>query len=194
MQSLTPYTVAIDAAFSGEELLKGVWLVIIHATRIPPHVGMIAGEKYHSLTIKGQEVNIAPEALIRNNTQRKIPSLFIKIKPHATFSNEYLKEHFISNVCRFPKVAPDAATCLSPVKLFFEEVYNVETTDAHSIFELLPKLEAKGLIESSSAMFIEEKAFQLPLYSIAELNTGIRKAAEDAAQALHSLKTTPIQS
>src|ERR1035437_1841737 len=165
MEKLTsPNQLLFNKQFNENDLLKGLYIVVIHATRIPPHIGLIVEEKFHSLSIKGQDINTSLEALIKNSNQRKIPSLFIKIKQHSTFSTPYLKEHFITNIQQFPKVDIAVATCLSPVKLFFEEVYNVPMININYLFELIPKLYSEGLIENISSLFIDEKKYQLPEY------------------------------
>jgi hypothetical protein len=168
---------SIDKQFNSTDLLKGMYIVVIHATRIPPHIGLIADAKFHSLSIKGQDINTSVEALIKNSNQRKIPSLFIKIKPHNTFSELYLKEHFITNIQQFPKVDIAVATCLSPVKLFFEEVYNVAMDDINYLF--VPKLYSEGLIENISSLFVDEKKYQLPVYTDIEINAGITQARNE---------------
>jgi hypothetical protein len=182
MQTLTSYTLTIDAVFSEEDLRKGIHLVILHATRIPPHIGIIAAGKYHSLTIKGQEVNQSAEALIKNIRIRKIPALFIKIKPHLTFSTDYLNEHFIQDVRHFSKVEINASTCLSPVKLFFAGVYGLSLDNINYIFELLPLLEKEGILGSSSALFVNETRFQLPVYDLNQINKGIEDANNEVRQ------------
>ncbi len=169
------YQFSINKQFSEEDLLNGIYIAVIHASRIPPHIGIIADGKYNSLSIKGQDINVPAAALIKNSRQRKIPSLFIKIKPHSTFSAAYLKEHFITNVQQFPRVDIGIATCLSPLKLFFEEIYNVPMKDINYLFELVPLLHSMGLIENISSLFIDEKKYQLPVYTNAEINAGIGK-------------------
>lgn len=165
----------IDQNFAESALLKGVFITVIHATRIPPHIGMIAGGSYHSLTVKGQDINTSTSALIKNTNQRKIPTLFIKIKPHSTFSDEYLKEHCITNIRQFPRVDIGVATCLSPIKLFFEEVYNLPVNNINYLFELVPALYTAGLIEHISSLFTDPTEYQLPVYSSTEINSGIEK-------------------
>lgn len=167
------YLQSIHKEFHEEDLQKGLFIVVLHATRIPPHIGMIANGKYHSLSIKGQEINKSIEALTKNTVWRKIPSLFIKIKPHKTFSDIYLKEHFISDIQQFLRVDIGIATCLSPLKLFFEEVYNMPMKNVDYLYQLLPLLETKGLIENTSSLFLDETNYQLPIYSLEEINAGI---------------------
>src|ERR1035437_2846562 len=169
----------INKQFCEADLLKGLYIVVIHATRIPPHIGIISNNFYHSLTIKGHEINVPVEVLIRNTTQRKIPSLFIKIKKHPIFSYDYLNEHFISNVKQFPIVDVGVATCLSPVKLFFEEAFTLPMNNVNYLYELLPIIEKKKLIENISSLFVDEKNYQLPVYTLAEINKGIEQAKND---------------
>lgn len=175
MNFSTQNQLSINKQFNENDLLKGIYIAVIHATRIPPHIGLIIDGKYHSLTIKGQDINIAVNTLIKNSNQRKISSLFIKIRPHRTFSETYLKDYFITNIQLFPRVDIGVATCLSPIKLFFEEVYNVPMTDINYLFELVPRLSSEGLIENSTALFIDETKYQLPVYTNTEINAGIEQ-------------------
>ncbi len=173
------YKLSFDKQFIENDLLRGVYIAVIHATRIPPHIGLIIAGKFHSLSVKGQDINYSVAAFIKNSNQRKIPSLFIKIAQHNTFSEGYLKEHFISTIQQFPKVDIGVATCLSPVKLFFEEVYNIPMKDINYLFELLPKLHSEGLIENVSSLFIDETNYQLPTYSKTEINAGIAQVRNE---------------
>ena len=173
MQTLSPYKLIINKKFREKELLKGLYIAIIHATRIPPHIGIIVDKQYHSLSIKGQNINTSVSALLKNSTIRKIPTLFIKIKPHATFSEMYLNEHFITNVQQFQRVDTDIATCLSPIKLFFEEVYDVPMKQVNYLYELLPALQKEGLVEHTTSLFIDEEKYTLPFYTSKEINAGI---------------------
>jgi hypothetical protein len=152
---------------------------VMHATRIPPHIGLIIDKHYHSLTIKGRDINTPIRALVKNIEQRKIPSLFLKIKPHGTFSNTYMREHFILNIQEFPRVDKDVATCLSPIKLFFDEVYDVRMKEIHFLFDLLPHLFADNLVEFTSTLFVQESDYQLPVYTQQELDTEIENSRKE---------------
>ena len=173
IQEAITYKIKIDKQFEESDLSKGLYIAVIHATRIPPHIGMIADKSYHSLSIKGQDINTPIKALIKNSNIRKIPSLLIKIKSHPTFSDIYLREHFITNVQQFERVDVGVATCLSPIKLFFEEVYSISMKDVNYLYELLPVLESEGLIESISSLHLDVINYQLPVYTNKEINAGI---------------------
>ena len=70
----------ITQSFYANAVKKGIYLVLLHANRVPPHIGMMIDNEYHSLTIKGQELSISGNALLKNIGLRKIPTVFIKIK------------------------------------------------------------------------------------------------------------------
>lgn len=179
IQEKVSYKIIVNKSFNEPELLKGLYIAVIHATRIPPHIGMVIDKKYHSLSIKGQDINTSVAALIKNSTIRKIPSLFVKIKSHPTFSGVYLREHFITNIQNFNRVDIGIATCLSPLKLFFEEVYNIPMGDINYLYELLPALESSGLIESITSLNVDPENYQLPIYSDKEINAEIEQVRKD---------------
>ena len=176
-----PYTLSIDHALREEELRTGVYLVIVHALRVPPHIGMIVDGQYHSLSIKGQELDVPVEAFVRNTSLRRIPALFVKIGPAAASAGA-LKALLNGFIRQFPKVEAGKSTCLSPVKLFFEAAYGVPVRDVRYVFELLPELEAKSLIAGVSSLYIEGNRLQLPVYSMDDINGGIAKAEQEARE------------
>lgn len=188
MQILPKYQIKINESGSISVLNKGIHLVILHCNRIPPHIGLIIDKKFHSLTIKGHEINVSLDALIRNIQQKKIESLFIKIKPHPTFSEEYLKEHFISNIQEFEKVAIDKATCLSPVKSFFDEMFHISKKDINFIFELLSEIEQRNLIENVTSLNINSTMVNIPIYTFKEINNGIELANKEAETIKNTIK------
>lgn len=173
------YKIKFKDQFNETELAKGLYIAIIHATRIPPHIGLVADGNYCSLSVKGQDINTPVSALVKNSIIRKIPTIFVKIKPHPTFSSTYLREHFITNVQLFPRVDIGVATCLSPIVMFFEEVYSIPMKEVNYLYELLPALDSNGLIESASGFFIDNINYRLPVYTNTEIDKGIKEVREE---------------
>ncbi|HXC03889.1 MAG TPA: hypothetical protein VNZ86_04005 [Bacteroidia bacterium] len=167
------YTLHPEASASEADLQRGVFIVLLHASRIPPHIGLMGDGMYHSLHVKGQELNIPLKVLMKGITQRKIQSVFIAIKPHAVFSDTYLSEHFSTNVQTFERVDSGKATCLSPLRLFFEENWNLDTSRIEFLYELLPLLESKNILGNSYGFHLDPGSFSLPYYTMKEINEGI---------------------
>lgn len=161
--------------FKDDCLQKGTWLAVLHAQRVPPHIGLIFSGNYNSLTIKEQELNISSELLLKTILQKKIKSLFIKIVPHPVFSIDHQLEIFQEHLKKFACVKQFEATCLSPVKLFFKEFYAIESADNELFFEFTQQLNNNNFIESACALNMElQEGIDLPFYTVEELNEKIR--------------------
>ena len=182
---MKPYTVNISENYSQSQLAKGIYLVVTEATRTPPHIGMMVNGNFSSLTVKGNETNIAMGVLYKNIQLRKIPALFIRIKDHPVFSYYFLNELLISCVTDHKRVEAEGATCLSPVKVFLKEAYHLNLSSINFLFELMPLLEQNDLVDGI-AMFINpsenSNKFTLPFYSREEINFEIEKVRKEFNQ------------
>lgn len=174
----SPYTLAVSKEFNEKELSKNTWLVILHASRIPPHVGMVIDGNYNSLTIKGHELNIGLEVLLKTIQQKKIEALFVQLKKHPVFSSEYQKEICQHYIKQFTQVKQHEATCLSPVKLFLQEFYAICLNEKELLFELTERLKQNNYITEVIGLNVQEKLeqdlFSLPMYTHEELQKVIQ--------------------
>lgn len=175
----SPYTINISDSFSQEDLNKNTWLVILHASRTPPHVGILVNGNYNSLTIKGHELNIDIKVLLKTIQQKKIETLFIKLKKHPVFSAEYQKEICQFYIKQFNQVKANGASCLSPIKLFIQEFYAIQENKNELLFELVERLKQNQYITFTQGLNIENRVedneFLLPMYSNTELQEIINK-------------------
>jgi hypothetical protein len=163
--------------FDKEKLLKNTWLVLLHVNRIPPHVGLMIKGNYNSLTIKGQEINVAAEALLKTISLKKIESYFIRIALHPVFSTDYQLHTLHEFIKQFTRVQQNEATCLTPIKLFFHEFYLVNFIKDELLFQFIERLNANNYLHSASALNInmKEDSIELPTYTEKELEEIIIK-------------------
>ncbi|MBI3521437.1 MAG: hypothetical protein HY062_19015 [Bacteroidetes bacterium] len=174
----SPYTLTISEPFSEAELTKYTWLVILHASRTPPHIGILIDGNYNSLTIKGHELNIHISVLLKTIQQKKIETLFIKLKKHPVFSAEYQKEISQYYIQQFTQVKVNEASCLSPIKLFLQEFYAIPENKQELLFELIERLKQNNYISLVRGIYIGDKTdgheFSLPMYSNTQLQEIIK--------------------
>jgi hypothetical protein len=171
----------INGSFYANAIKKGIYLVLQHANRIPPHIGIMIDNEYHSLNVKGQELNVSGTALLKNIGLRKIPTVFIKIKKHPVFSNQHLNESFVEQVKQFDRVNSEGNTCLSPIKLFFDEFYAIKKENVHLIFDLLDGLKENDFIDETCGMNLGEtkgNIFYLQPYNASDLQLRINSELE----------------
>lgn len=179
LKKLNSYSITLSDNASVEELSNHTWIAVLHASRIPPHIGIITNGNYNSLTIKGHETNIDVRVLLKTIQQKKIETVFIKLKKHPVFSLDYQKEIFQIQLKQFTQVKPNEASCLSPVKLFLTEFYAIQLIEKELLFELVERLKQNDYIDKVLGLNIENqnnsKEFYFPLYSYSELQDVILK-------------------
>ena len=174
----SPYTLSISDSFSEELVYKNTWLVILHASRTPPHIGVLIDGNYNSLTIKGHELNIDIKVLLKTIQQKKIQTLFVKLKKHPVFSLDYQKEICQFYIKQFTQVKANEASCLNPIKLFLQEFYAIQENHHELLFELIERLKQNQYISLTIGLNIDDKIeggeFSLPIYSTQQLQEIIK--------------------
>ncbi len=172
----SPYTLTIEPLTNTDDLKNQTWLVIMHASRKPPHIGLLINGNYNSLTIKGHELNINKDVLIKTIHLKKIETLFIKLVKHPVFSSDFQLEIAQDYIKQFMHVNQDSS-CLKPVKLFLQEFYALSFNKDELLFELLERLKQNQYIKTTYGLQVQAKLigneFVLPLYTNLELKTVI---------------------
>jgi hypothetical protein len=174
----TKYLIAYEDFKEPAVLHKGTWLVVLHASRIPPHIGLMIDGNYNSLTIKERELNVSSEVLFKTISQKKIEALFLKLEKHPVFSADYLLQTFQEQLNLFTSVKPNEASCLSPLKLFFEEFYAIKNNKEQLFFDFADVLYQNDYITRAIGMNLPDSnnnTFTLPHYTNKELQERIEK-------------------
>ena len=156
--------------------MKDTWLVLLHARRIPPHVGLMIHGNYNSLTVKGHELNISFEAVYKTVQQKNIESVFIKVVGHPVFSADYQLAVLQEMVKGFSSVKQHEATCLSPIREFFQEFYALRSEPEELLFDFISRLNKNNFVEAVSACNFEltEGLLEMPFYTTELLHQKIR--------------------
>lgn len=161
--------------FKAGALAKDAWLVLLHARRIPPHAGLLINGVYNSLTIKGHELNVSREALLKTIDMRRIEAVFLKLLPQPVFSLSFQCEIFMEIIKKENPVTPNGSTCLTPIKLFFREFYNVPVIEEELLFDFINRLTYNNFITHFSSCHLpnNEGVLEIPFYSSEELHERI---------------------
>lgn len=164
--------------FREDDLKKGTWITLLHARRIPPHVGLIIDGNYNSLTIKGQELNVSIEVLLKLISQRNIEAFFIRLVEHPVYSTDYQLRIFQETIKQFDSVKT-SLTCLHPVKLFFREFYALQLHENELLFDFLFRLNANNFIEAFSTQNFSSEILEIPFYTKEKLQSKIEQSRRE---------------
>jgi len=123
---LLPFTPSAD----------GIFLGLLKADRIPPHLILCIGEKYFSLEKEKCVVNGDLGLLVAKLKRNGTSCLFVRL-PNAAKGDtiQWANGAYL----RFP-AADNGFTCLDPIKLFTAKAYGWQTEAATVVFDLLDML------------------------------------------------------
>ena len=159
---------------------QGVYLVLLHAINVPPHLALLVNGKVFSLEVKGPTISMEMTSLLRLIHRKKVKSIFIKLSMPEIFTMEDLQQEVKKYFLSYPRIDNGIVTCLAPIKDFCTYVYQEDLQQVNFIFELLPKLEEQQVIDASFQLYLDEylqeETFQLQRYSMEDVNESIRKA------------------
>jgi len=176
------YKLHITSKITLDKLQKGMFIFIFRATRIPPHIGIITNEKLYDISTVGPNIDLPVIDFYNTVLKRKTAVIFIELNQVdgvdlSTIITEKVREYW--------KVT-QTTSCLSPIKDFINEVYNIDVSKARFIFELLPMLFERKLIKSISQLNLSNQLinnnFELTKYS--------EKDIERCLEALHRKERT----
>lgn len=166
-------------------LKRDIYLVLMHANRVPPHIFVCVNGKLFSLSVKGHLLNEDLDIYLRTIRKYKIETLFVKLFSPGILTMEQLLETITRITLSYPRVEPGLIlpdgtriTCLTPVKDFCNSIYKTETKGVKFIFDLLPELEKQGVIGNSYHLNMErslmaDNDFALKTYTMFEVNENI---------------------
>jgi len=165
------------------KLEKDIYLVFLHATRIPPHLAISVCGKIVSLSVKGAHVDGELKTLLKLIHQHKIGTLFIKLSVPEVFTTQHLYDEIKKYTLLYPRVDYGIATCLSPIKDFCSEIYKTNFQKINFVYDLLPELIKQNAIGSVTQInlnsFLIGNSFYLSKYTMNDIYEGIRFATSN---------------
>lgn len=133
------YSFHVDGwkSFTEEEINQGIYLWVIHADKIPPHIGISKNGAYYSLKVSGKDEHIAVNTLRGLLDAKKIPTLILKTSENS-IRYQQLSEVFDT----YTSAEAGRFTCLTPIT----QIYFSEPQDL-ILAELLNLLNEAGVLE-----------------------------------------------
>lgn len=168
-------------SFKKEYLKGGVFLVLLNALKVPPHLLLVVSGKVFSISTLGPSLDESVERYLNFIHKRRIPSVFVKLALPPVFTQEELLGKIRTITSSYPRVDIGVATCLNPIKDFCSDIYDVDKHQVNLVFDLLDGLKQQKAIEAYYQINMDEVARQgeinLEKYSVFEVNEAIHGAA-----------------
>lgn len=144
------------------KMVRGTYLWIWNADKIPPHIGISRGQNYFSLTVRGTEVQKSVIAMVHKARRVEIPLVLVDI------SDWPIKKDFTSVFQHYHKALPEGPTCLTPLKAVLEI-----SEPVNQLAELLTEIENRGQLKQVFAVHLTEGYRGIPDYSPEDIRSRI---------------------
>lgn len=152
-----------------------VFLLLLHATRVPPHLGIIVNGVGYSLTIYGPKVNWGLSDIMRLVSVKKVKSILFELNLTGMkkWTFQELNDIAVKHTLTHSSVDAKEITCLFPLKMFCSDVYSQNYQSVHFVFDLVPKLydiaAIKNVYQANLENDLIDGVFCLPRYSMKDV-------------------------
>lgn len=151
--------------FQLDKAKKGLFLWILHAQSIPPHIGISLDGFYYSLKYNGKDEGLEIAKLVHLINRKKIKTILVEL---LDFS---IDQRLISGVfSKFEQAKGSELSCLKPI-------HNLLLPPEESLIlaELLQKIAAREQIGSVFTLHLSENRQEIPRYSRVEIAERLQK-------------------
>ena len=163
------------------ELFRGTYILLLHANKIPPHIGLVVDGKYYSLTANETQSGVDVKVVWRTIQLKKIGSLFIMVD--SIGSSSLLNEVFD----QYDRAIAGKVSCLQPIKQYFHQQHQIKIDDVSFIFDLVERLEEYDLLTDTFHANLEKEltsnSFTLIKYTLDEIYSRIQQLQKETVDA-----------
>lgn len=144
-----------------------VYIWVIHANKIPPHIGVSHGDAFFSLKANGKDEGLPLQRILPILKSKRIATLFFEVRPDEARAQLDTVFH------RFDKTHVGTTTCLEPLK----EIFGVP--NATKVMELLEVLEQRGVLVSQSGWLLPDSFDGIQDYSNEAIHARLKSLEND---------------
>ena len=146
---------------------KGVVLWVIHADKIPPHIGLSVDGCFFSLKARGKDVDVPIKSVVSLMNLKKTAFICFCLK-------DCISKNDVSNSFNFfHNTIPYKITCLEPIKKILNE------HNSNKIVELLFCLDQKERIEGVYGLNLPEGFNGIKDYNLDDINKRLIFLSQD---------------
>jgi hypothetical protein len=143
---------------------SGINLWVIHADKIPPHIGFSIDNQYFSLKANGKDNGISTDSILQIIQKKKIGTVFVKLNFALTF--EEIKSAFDE----FESAKGLNSSCLVPIRNVLKAPNSIS-----KLSELLYFLESQNMIYSVFGLHLNNDYKGIKSYTTTEIQQRIEK-------------------
>lgn len=140
-------------------LENGFYIWILHASKIPPHIGCSIDGKYFSVKVNGKDNGIPVDQVVRLIESKRISTFFVEVQTQIKLVQ--VMDFFEKE----PLLEPNKNSCTTPINKLFES-----KDSNQQVATLLKQLESESMIGNVFALHLPNDHGGVLSYSKEEIN------------------------
>lgn len=152
------------ASTSRIDSFLGIHLWIIHADKIPPHIGFSIDNRYFSLKANGKDNGISVDSILQIIHKKNIETVFVKLSCALTLQETKLAFD------DFDSARDINSSCLVPIRNVLKAPNSIL-----KLSELLYFLESQNMIYSVFGLHLSDDYKGIKSYTISDIQQRIEK-------------------
>ncbi|MFP5471865.1 MAG: hypothetical protein ACLGGV_09745 [Bacteroidia bacterium] len=152
-----------------ELLQQGNYILLMHPDKTPPHIAMLCNGLFFSHGVSGTKIAEDFSVFWKYITQKQTPVLFVKTS--FTINANDLKKSF----SKFTFDRDKEETCLSPIKLYFNDYQNINSNQVKLIFNLLDTIKEQTEGIYSIHLKLDNNTYSIRVYTLEEVYQRIQQ-------------------
>jgi hypothetical protein len=150
------------------QLKIGLYIWVLHANKIPPHIGLSINGNFFSLKVSSKDVAVSYEKVFDLISKKNIQTIFIEIKDF----NPEMEDKIVQIFNEFDCINSYYTSCLIPIvkALIIEKNPQIER-----LSQLLENLKEKNQIKSFFQLNLETDFEGIPKYTKQDIQKRIEE-------------------
>lgn len=161
-----------ESLLKDSRLGKGLFLCVLHANKIPPHLGLICDGLFYSSKANGKDEGVPINHVLQIIRKQNITVLFFELNKKLVSPSD-VASHFES----VPTNIGENMTCLTPIKELLDAPKSVE-----HIGDLMNYLEHSHLVLARITLHLPKQFSGIPYYTLVDINKRIESLKHDKGQ------------
>ncbi|MGB0915625.1 MAG: hypothetical protein ACPGVI_06105 [Crocinitomicaceae bacterium] len=157
------YIVSKIDSFDLEKANASRLLWVLHADKIPPHIGVSIDGDFYSLKANGKDEGVSINGLLEIVNRRKIATLCFEL------NSELSQSSLVAEFDKFEKTIPNEITCLRPIKNVLMKEH------AAKLIELLHMLDEDGQIGAVMGININADFHGIQDYNVDAIHARLKQ-------------------
>jgi hypothetical protein len=159
-----------------EPLPESLYLALLKTDKTPPHLGLIAGNNWYTLDVKGATTGADAARLLQSLRRKNIPSVFVQLAWPRGLRLEQMQQLLHETFSAYPALGDNEHTCVSPIREVLAHIYDPQLKTCDFVFDLLRILADKNLVQQTYHFAHDDTRWEMPGYGIADVRKGIVSA------------------